>query len=469
MRVLLAILAVLLADVTLATRGRAEGRVALVIGNATYVNTAPLANPGNDVSDIAGALRRLTFQVIEGRDLDKRSMERIIRQFAVELAGADVALFYYAGHGLQVGGQNYLIPTDAKLSGEGDIDFESVPLSLVLKQMEREAKTSLILLDACRDNPLGRNLARSMGTRAAQVGQGLAEVQTGVGTLIGFSTQPGAVSLDRTERNSPYAAALLDHIEVPGKDISAVLVSVRNDVLKATAGRQVPWEHTSLTGQVFLRPAPSVGSAQGRDYDKEMEIAYWNSVRDTKSAAGFQAYLERYPRGTFAGLARTMLAELAQRQGGTTPSNIVVASKEPAAGQKPQAVVGGDDPRTLVRVLRKELERVGCSPGSAEGAWDDRTKQALAEFSRHAKVSVTTDTPTTTALEAVQARKSRVCPLVCGKGQVEDDGECVAKVRERREPSRAPRRTQGESAPQQKMCWSQDPVSGRQSVAPCTR
>ena len=469
MRVLGAILGIFLAGVTFATAAQAEKRIALVIGNATYANTAPLSNPGNDVADIAAALRRLNFQVIEGRDLDKRSMERTVRQFAVELPGADVALFYYAGHGLQIGGQNYLMPTDAKLSGEGDVDFESVPLSLILKQMEREAKTSLILLDACRDNPLGRNLARSMGTRAVQIGQGLAEVKTGVGTLIGFSTQPGSVSLDGTGRNSPYAAALLDHIEVPGKDVSAVLVSVRNDVLKVTTGRQVPWEHTSLTGQVFLRPAPSVGSAQGRDYDKELEIAYWNSVRDTKSAAAFQAYLERYPRGTFASLARTMMAELAQRQGGTTPSNVVVASKEPAAGQKPQAVVGGDDARTLARALRKELERVGCSSGSADGAWDDRTKQALAEFSRRAKVSVATDTPTMAALEAVQARKGRVCPLICGKGQVEDDGECVAKVRERREPSRAPRRTQGESAPQQKLCWSQDPVSGRQSVAPCAR
>jgi len=197
MPVLWAIFAVLFGVVTLAAAAQADNRVALVIGNSAYVNTAPLANPGNDVGDIAAALRRLNFQVIEGRDLDKRSMERTIRQYAVGLTGADVALFYYAGHGLQIGGQNYLVPTDAKLSAEGDLDFESVPLSLVVKQMEREAKTSLILLDACRDNPLGRNLARSMGTRAAQIGQGLAEVRTGVGTLIGFSTQPGSVQPSR--------------------------------------------------------------------------------------------------------------------------------------------------------------------------------------------------------------------------------------------------------------------------------
>jgi hypothetical protein len=468
MRYLAIILGVFVAAITLATAARAEKRVALVIGNAAYANTAPLSNPGNDIADIAAALRRLDFQVIEGRDLDKRSMERTVREFAVELPGTDVALFYYAGHGMQIGGQNYLVPTDAKLSGEGDLDFESVPLSLVMKQMEREAKTSLVLLDACRDNPLSRNLARTMGTRAAQVGQGLAEVKTGVGILIGFSTQPGSVSLDGTGRNSPYAAALLDHIEVPGKDMSAVLVSVRNDVLKATSGRQVPWEHTSLTGQVVLRPEPRPGAAQGKDYDKEMEIAYWNSVRDAKSVAALQAYLERYPRGTFAGLARAMIAEQGQTQGGAIGSNITVASKEPAVAPKAQPTLA-DDQRTLVRALRKELERVGCIT-DADGGWDDRTKQALTEFSRHAKIAVATDAPTATALEEVQARKGRVCPLKCGKGQVEDDGECVAKVREKREPSRAPRRAEGEagSGGKQKFCWTQEP-SGRQAVIPCGR
>src|SRR5262245_9214533 len=329
MRVLGAILGGFVAAMPLATGAPADTRIALVIGNAAYANTAPLANPGNDVADIAAALRRLNFQVIEGRDLDKRSMERTVRQFAVGLTGADVALFYYAGHGLQVGGQNYLVPTDARLSGEGDVDFESMPLSLIVRQMEREAKTSIVLLDACRDNPLGRNLARSMGTRAVQVGQGLAEVKTGVGTLIGFSTRPGSVSLDGDGRNSHYAAALLDHIEVPGKDISAMLVSVRNDVLKATTGTQVPWEHTSLTGRVFLRPEPRPSAGQTKDYEKERELAYWNSVRDAKSAPALQAYLERYPGGTFAGLARTLLADL-QKPAKPAETNIATASKEPA-------------------------------------------------------------------------------------------------------------------------------------------
>src|SRR5262249_52185325 len=143
------------------TAASAEKRVALVIGNSAYQNTSELRNPSNDASDVAAALKRLGFQVTDGRDLDKRAMERTIRQFGLALEGADIALFFYAGHGIQVGGQNQLIPVDARLASEGDVDFETLPLSLVLKQMEREAKTSLVLLDACRDNPLARNLARS--------------------------------------------------------------------------------------------------------------------------------------------------------------------------------------------------------------------------------------------------------------------------------------------------------------------
>src|SRR5262245_50027947 len=145
---------------SIAPAARAEKRVALVIGNAGYQNASVLKNPKNDAIDVAATLTRLGFEVVEGVDLDKRSMERTIRQFGTKLSRADIALFFYAGHGLQVDGQNYLVPVDARLTSEGDVDFEGLPLALVLKQMEREAKTSIVLLDACRDNPLARNLTR---------------------------------------------------------------------------------------------------------------------------------------------------------------------------------------------------------------------------------------------------------------------------------------------------------------------
>jgi hypothetical protein len=475
MHYLLALLCVLAA--MLAPAGaQAEKRVALVIGNGAYSNTAPLNNPANDAADVVGVLQRLGFEVVEGRDLDKRSMERLIRQFGTKLAGADVALFFYAGHGLQVGGQNYLVPTDARLASEGDVDFESLPLNLVIRQMEREAKTSLILLDACRDNPLARNLARNMGTRSAQIGQGLAEVRTGVGTLIAFSTQPGYVALDGAGRNSPYAQAFLKHAEVPGKDISAVLVEVRNDVLKATNGKQVPWEHTSLTGQVYLRTlaAPAAtepATASARSYDKEMEIAFWNTVKDSKSPAVVEAYLERYPNGTFSGLARVLVTQLKDPPAKAKEPAKVAAL--PAPEVKPQPAP--PEPQVLARALQTELKRVGCDPGTVDGRWGGKAREALGEFARYAKVTMPTEEPTAVALEAVLSRKERVCPLECDKGEKEVDGRCVAaRAAEKPKPARKPAQETQEARPRReapeaprspKMCWSQD---GRSFAAvPC--
>lgn len=280
-------------------------RVALVIGNSDYKHTARLKNPRNDAQDVGDALKRLGFEVTEGLDLDKRSMERTIRQFGSSLFGADISFFFYAGHALQVSGQNQLLPVDARLSSEGDIDFEAIPLHLVLKQMEREAKTSLLLLDACRDNPLARNLARALTTRSGQIGNGLAEVRAGMGTLIGFSTQPTNVALDGLGRNSPYTAALLRRIETPGTDFSTVLIYVRNDVVTSTNGQQVPWEHTSLMRPVVLFNRDAVTPVNVPDADKE--IAFWNAVKDSKSSIELQAYLNRFPNGAFGDLARQRL------------------------------------------------------------------------------------------------------------------------------------------------------------------
>jgi uncharacterized caspase-like protein len=179
-------------------------RVALVIGNSEYKYTPRLENPRNDAADMAATLKKLEFAVVEGRNLDKAAMDRAIRDFAEVLAGAQVGLFFYAGHGLQVSGQNYLVPIDAKLTTASAIDFEMVRLDLVHRTMERETPTNILIMDACRDNPLARNLARALGTRSTQIGRGFALVESGEGTLISFSTQPGNVALDGTGRNSPY-------------------------------------------------------------------------------------------------------------------------------------------------------------------------------------------------------------------------------------------------------------------------
>ena len=165
-------------------------------------------------------------------------------------------MFFYAGHGLQISGTNYLVPIDAQLRTASALDFEMVRLDLVQRTMEREAPTNILFLDACRDNPLAPNLARAMGTRSADIGRGLAPAESGVGTLISFSTQPGNVALDGTARNSPFAGALIRHLRSSNDDLSAILIAVRNDVMRETQRRQVPWEHSALTGRFYFIPNP---------------------------------------------------------------------------------------------------------------------------------------------------------------------------------------------------------------------
>jgi len=239
----------------------AQKRVALVVGNSAYVHAGALANPANDAYDMAAALKDMGFEVILGLDLDKRAFDTKVRDYSRLLTAAETGVFFYAGHGLQVAGRNHLVPVDARLEGERDLDFETVSLDFVLKQMEleREGKTNIVFLDACRDNPLARNLARSMGTRSASIGRGLAQVQTGVGTFIAYSTQPGNVALDGQGRNSPFTAALAKGIREPGRNLTAVMIDVRKQVLAETSGRQVPWDHSALTGDFFFHLASAPG------------------------------------------------------------------------------------------------------------------------------------------------------------------------------------------------------------------
>lgn len=248
----------------LATASAAENRVALVIGNSAYQHAPALNNPKHDASDMAAAAEKLGFKVIKGIDLDKYGMDRTIRRFAEELKGAAIGIFFYAGHGLQVSGRNYLVPIDAQLKATDALDFEMIGLDVVQRIMEAASDTNLLFVDACRDNPLSRNLAQAMGTRSAAIGRGLTAQEAGAGTLISFSTQPGNVALDGTGgRNSPYAAALTKHITTAGKDLPALLIQVRREVMVATEKRQVPWEHSALTAEVVLAPqAPAQTTAK---------------------------------------------------------------------------------------------------------------------------------------------------------------------------------------------------------------
>jgi len=334
---------------TLTAPAKAQRRVALVIGNSAYVNTARLDNPKNDASDLAAMLKQFGFEVIEGRDLDKSAMDRTIRNFAEALSSAHMGLFFYAGHGLQVGGQNYLLPTDAKLANATGLDFETVRLDLVQRVMERGTNSNIIILDACRDNPLARNLARALGTRSAAVGRGLAPMESGEGTLISFSTQPGNVALDGAGRNSPFAKALLKHINAPGEDLASILINVRNDVMAATDRRQIPWEHSALTAKVyFTSPKPT-----GPTHEQQIELTFWISVKDSTSPTVLRTYLEKYPSGEFAAIARALIDHYEQQ------ARAALAAREEEAKRQ-------EELRKAAEVKRIEDERRAREAALAE-------------------------------------------------------------------------------------------------------
>lgn len=296
-------------------------RVALVIGNGDYVHAPPLPNPPNDARDVSARLRDLGFEVIEGLDLDRAAMEQLLRQFASRLEEGGVGLFFYAGHGLQVFGRNYLVPIDAQLDQVQDLYFEAIDLNLVLGLLEQESRTSLIFLDACRDNPLARNLSRTMGTgRSQAVGRGLAPVDSGIGTLIAYATQPNNVALDGSGDNSPFASAVLEYIDQPGLEVRQMLSRVRESVIRETGGRQVPWDNSSLTGDFYFVPEQDVATAREEPAppapppepvsDPQVEIIFWQAIQNSDNPEDFRAYLEKFPSGIFTLLARNRLRQL---------------------------------------------------------------------------------------------------------------------------------------------------------------
>ena len=296
----------------------AAERVALVVGNAGYDDPdARLRNPVNDATAVAAALRRIGFEVIEGRDLDEDNFYDKIAVFENAANAASVTLFFYAGHGLQVDGRNYLAPIDMRLEKRQDLRRRAIELAAVLEVMRSE--TNLVILDACRTNPLARNLARALGmSRAAAATRGLARVEKARGTLIAFATEADDVADDGEGAHSPYTAALLEHLETPGLSVQELFTHVAGSVEKRTGGRQRPWTNASLSKVVRLVPAVPVQDRLSVEHLAAQRL-FWESVKDSTNAADLQAYLDRYPGGTYEVLARNRLEALRDAAPGVAP------------------------------------------------------------------------------------------------------------------------------------------------------
>ena len=281
-----------------------EKRIALVIGNSAY-KEAPLKNPVNDARDIATALRKLGFEVIERTNVTQKEMNRAIVQFGEKLGTQTIALFYYAGHGMQVKGKNYLIPVDAQIQSEASVRSEAVDVDGVLDQLT-VSSLNIVILDACRNNPFERRF-RSMGG-------GLAQMDAPKGSLIAYATAPGKTAADGDARNGLYTQELLKHIQTPGLPLENVFKRVRVGVMAASGETQMPWETSSLTGEFFFRPGtgappPIIPEARPTDEGNGEEML-WRNIQRSTEVADFDTYLNNYPNGRYVTLAKAAQQKL---------------------------------------------------------------------------------------------------------------------------------------------------------------
>ena len=303
-----------------AVEALAAPRVALVIGNAAYAHAPALANPLNDAQDVGAALGRLGFAITRLENAGYAALRRGLLEFQRAAASSEVAVVFYAGHGIEVDQRNFLVPVDARLASDQDVEFEAVPLELVSRAVERASGLRLVILDACRENPFAVSMQRAGATRS--IGRGLARLEPSGETLVAYAAKEGTVASDGSGRNSPYSEALLRHLEEPGLEVGLMFRRVRDAVLATTGGRQEPFVYGSLSSRgAYLaarpapKPSPAVQPSRAEASDSpqvaaDRELLFWESVKDSEHPADIQAYLDRYPGGTYEALARNRLKRL---------------------------------------------------------------------------------------------------------------------------------------------------------------
>lgn len=289
----------------------AEQRVALVVGNSAYKHVIPLPNPITDAKAIAASLKRLNFDVTLLTDQGSLSMRRALRDFARKSSRSDMAVIYFAGHGMEIDGRNFLIPTDAELKQDVDVEFETISLEDIMRSVRGAKGLRMVLLDACRNNPFAQSMLMSSNTRS--IGRGLARVEPEVGTLVSYAAKQGTVAQDGDGQHSPYTKALLTHLEQPGLEVQFLFRKVRDSVLRDTNRRQEPFTYGSLPGkQIYLRAPQEVAPAQTQP--SAAEVAYWNSVRTSSSPEVIRSYLKTYPQGHYVFLAQAVLKRIENEQ-----------------------------------------------------------------------------------------------------------------------------------------------------------
>jgi Caspase domain len=410
----------------------AQQRVALVIGNSNYKLITSLPNPKNDATLMSKTLKEVGFEVITATDTDRRGMSRAVKNFGkrLRLAGKDaVGLFYYAGHGVQANGANYLVPLGAEIEDQSDLSLETLSASDILSQMESAGNAlNLVILDACRNNPY-KGRVRSSSS-------GLARLNAASGSLVAFAAAPGQVAADGTGTNSPYTKALTTAMKLPGLSIEQVFKQTRRDVEKLTGGRQTPWEESSLKGDFSFVPAehktaaalPPTSSIPSAANNAALEVAYWNSIQSSQEPAVFKAYLRRFPEGTFTELATLKLKKL-------EPKIVKLSPPKPSANRtltpepiNPNVSEGlFSSKKELVMAIQTELNSRRCNAGSVDGAWGAQSSRAVAKFAKYAKLSLTPE-PSEDLYNQIRSRPGKICPLSCGRRYEAKNNSCVLKT-----------------------------------------
>src|SRR5436190_2590996 len=302
-----------------AQAAKADRRIAFVVGNGAYKNVAQLPNPAIDAKAMASALRNVGFEVVEGTNLTRDKMTERLLEFGKKAQSSDIAVFFYAGHGIAIAGTNYLLPVDADIKSEMDVKLgAAINIDLTLDQTMSDAKVKLVFLDACRDNPFAAKIKSNSATRSVSVQTGLAEMKSGEGTLIAFATGPGQTALDGKEgANSPFTRALLANVTQPGVEIQQAMTKVRAQVQEETNKGQLPWGNTNLTGAVYLNGAPAPAApgtvapaVAAVTPGSDVELEFWRSIKDSNKPEELNAYLSSYPNGQFRSLALARIASL---------------------------------------------------------------------------------------------------------------------------------------------------------------
>jgi len=354
------------------------GNIALVIGNSRYKNVTPLPNPINDAALVADVFKKAGFEVDSRRDLSGADLKRALRDFGDRATTADIAVVYYAGHGIEVDGQNYLVPIDAMLERDVDVEDEGVSLERILRTLDPAKRLRLVILDACRDNPFSKTMKRTLGTRS--VGRGLAKVEpTNSDTLIAFAAKAGSTASDGDGSNSPFTTALVKYLPTPGLDLRLAFGKVRDDVVRSTNSRQEPFVYGSLGGDTVSLVPGLPGGDQTADARREYEFA---AQIGTKQA--WESFLSVRSTGLYADLARAQYSKLRDAEQASAKADVATRQAEDLARAKFEELkkqAAEEEKKKAPDAVRKQAEQTQRELEAARKQVEEAKKQA--EDARH--------------------------------------------------------------------------------------